>query len=225
MLRDPQIARKVANTIRNGYVSEELEWKLSHFGNSFVPLIFPSFLSSLPCPFFLFYTRTHTCASHDTHLPACKQKRTGTSRRQWRPEDKHLQLITRAFLPKTSCENFVACFILKTVNQVAPDLLIAWETKWQRQLLICLVVNVYEQHDAFVDRRYFIWASHQPFAGASLLGAGLWVPEMGKRRKGRSHTSVSQLLLFCPAPWCLLGLSRVSLIPYWFVSQVKPFKR
>lgn len=209
MLREPQIVHKVTNTIRDGYISEDLEWKLfltlvTHlFLSFFLPFSLPSLAPSSSS------THAHPHMHPLIHIcqPVNKKEQELVEDSDVQ-RDKHLQLITRAFLPKTSCENFVASFILKTVNQVTPALQIAGKTKRRRQLLICLVVNVYEQHDAFVDRHYFIWASYQPFQELlSLLGAGLWVPEMGKRRKGRSHTSVPQLLLFCPAPDACLALA------------------
>ena len=84
MLRDPQMVHEVTNTVRGGYISEELEGKLfltlvTHlFLSFFLPFSLPSLVPSSSFT----HTHTHTCASHDMHLPACEQKRTGTSRRQ-----------------------------------------------------------------------------------------------------------------------------------------------
>ena len=98
---------------------------LPHFDNSFVPLLFLPF--SLPS---LAPSSTSTHAHPHMHplIHICQpvnKKEQELIEDSDVQSDKHLQLITRAFLPKTSCENFVASFILKTVNQVTPALQIA----------------------------------------------------------------------------------------------------
>ena len=198
MLRDPQIVHRVTNASRDGYISEELEWKLfltlvTHlFLSFFLPFSPPSLAPSSSFA----HAHPHTHPMIHICQPANEKEQELVEDSDVQ-RDKHLQLITRAFLPKTSCEKFVACFILKNVDQVTPALQIAWKTKRQHPLLICLVVNVYEQHDALIDRRYFIWASHQPFAVASVsFGSRTLSPRNGQEKKRQvSHLSSSAAVI------------------------------